>query len=233
MTPFEYVNVTKQYGSFTALNSLTLQGCSGECLVFLGPNGAGKSTAIRLLLGLISPTSGTITIFDREPSSNASRARVGYLPGEMGWPLGVKCGEWLTFLAELSGRPDPSYRLELLDQLNFPQDRLTSYTGTLSQGMKRKLGLVATLEHRPDLIILDEPSDGLDPIQQRSLLNLLKLRSNNTTLLLSTHDLREAYELADRIAVFNNGELAGILKRSDYSSTTEIEEIFFEMVAMK
>jgi ABC-2 type transport system ATP-binding protein len=229
-TPASFQNVTKRYGNFLALSDLTFSIEQGECIVLLGPNGAGKTTAIRMLLGLLTPTSGNVSLFGNPPSDPEARKRVGYLPGEMGWPLGVKCGEWIQFLADLSGSPQPNFRRELLDRLAFPQSRLNSYMGSLSQGMKRKLGLVAALEPQPELLVLDEPGDGLDPLQQRALIDLLRDRRENISLLLSTHDLREAFELADRIAIFATGRLATILPRSDVSSINDLEHRFFAEV---
>ena len=230
MHPVVFNDCSKRFHAVSALQSLSLTVVEGECLVLLGPNGAGKTTALRLLMGLIRPTSGTVSVFGSPPTETAVHSRIGYLPGEMGWPLCVRCGEWLEFLANLSGRPDPAYRMQLLQRLAFPLDRLNSYIGALSQGMKRKLGLVSAMEHRPALIVLDEPGDGLDPVQQRSLIDLLLARPNDTTLVLSSHDLREVHILADRIAVFANGSLADVFAKSEVDSVDALEQRFFKLV---
>ncbi|MDK9699760.1 MAG: ABC transporter ATP-binding protein [bacterium] len=231
--PIRFSDATKKYGAVTALHGLHLTVERGECLVLLGQNGAGKSTALKMLMGLIEPSAGTVELFGENPANPAAREKVGYLPGELGWPLGVKCGEWLGFLADLSGKPDFTRRMLLLETLQFPISRLNSYIGTLSQGMKRKLGLVAAMEPRPELLVFDEPSDGLDPVQQRAVIDLLKRREPETTLLLSSHDLREAFELADRVAIFAQGKLVEQFAKPAVSSPDELEERFFAAVEVK
>lgn len=230
--PVQFQQVTKYYGDFCALSHISLEVCSGESMVFLGQNGAGKTTALRLLLGLIRPTEGIIKLFGQSPSKCIARNDVGYLPGEMGWPLGVRAGEWLSFLGKLTGKENPTYRFELLERLEFPMNRLKSYIGTLSQGMKRKIGIVAAMEASPKLLILDEPSNGLDPVQQRNLLELLKDRPQSMTLVLSSHNLREVIELSDRVSVFANGHLVSTLQ-NQFQSTEELESTYFEMIQPK
>lgn len=229
VVPVQFQNVTKCFGKVCAVQNLTFEVHTGECLVLLGQNGAGKTTTLRLLLGLIHPSQGEIFLFQQSPQNNKTRKKVGYLPGEMGWPLGITAGEWLKFLGEISGNPNPKRRFELLEQLEFPIDRLKSYIGTLSQGMKRKLGIVTAMEPEPELLILDEPSEGLDPVQQRNLLELLKKRPNSMSLLLSSHNLREVIELSNRIAIYCNGTIRAILP-NQFTTTDELETVFFQTI---
>ena len=203
--------LTKQYGELTALNNLNLQIQSGEILGFLGLNGAGKTTTIRLLLDLLRPTSGTAAIFgyDCFSDSLAVRTRIGYMPGELGLYLDLTGLEVLDFLAGLSRqRIDKHVRQELCDVLELPQRDLRRRLREYSTGMKRKLGIVQAFQTDPPLLILDEPTEGLDPLMQEAFYQMLgTIKRRGTTVFMSSHVLSEVERVCDRIAVLRKGEL--------------------------
>lgn len=203
--------LTKQYGALTALNQLNLEVLRGEVLGFLGLNGAGKTTAIRLLLDLLRPTSGQAFIFghDCHLEGRAARAQVGYLPGELGLYPDLTGLEALDFLAGLSPRPvDRTRRQELIDRLELSERDLRRKIRHYSTGMKRKLGVIQAFQADPPLLILDEPTEGLDPLMQESFYGLLtEAKRQGKTVFMSSHVLSEVERVCDRIALLRKGEL--------------------------
>lgn len=203
--------LTKRYGSLTALNDLNLDVMPGEVLGFLGLNGAGKTTAIRLLLDLLRPSSGQAFIFGRDCwlDGLAARAQVGYLPGELGLYPDLTGLEILNFLASLNARPvDQRRRHELTDRLELSDRDLRRKVRQYSTGMKRKLGVIQAFQADPPLLILDEPTEGLDPLMQESFYGLLAdVKRKGTTVFMSSHVLSEVERVCDRIALLRKGEL--------------------------
>lgn len=203
--------LTKRYGSLTALKNLNLAVQQGETLGFLGLNGAGKSTAIRLLLDLLRPTSGEVFIFGYNCWTQGleARARIGYLPGELGLYLDLTGLETLNFLAGLSRQPvDKHRRQELCDRLELPQRDLRRRMREYSAGMKRKLGIIQAFQTNPPLLILDEPTDGLDPLMQEAFYTLLAdVKRDGATVFMSSHVLSEVERVCDRIALLRKGEM--------------------------
>jgi ABC-2 type transport system ATP-binding protein len=203
--------LTKRYGSITALNELNLDVAQGEILGFLGLNGAGKTTAIRLLLDLLRPTSGSAFIFGHDCwlDGLAARARVGYLPGELGIYRDLTGLEVLEFLAGLKKQPVNKHRREeLIQRLELPQSDLHRKLRQYSTGMKRKLGIIQAFEGDPPLLILDEPTEGLDPLMQESFYALLAdSKQRGRTVFMSSHVLSEVERVCDRIALLRKGEL--------------------------
>ena len=187
--------LTKRYGPLTALNNLNLDVVQGEVFGFLGLNGAGKTTAIRLLLDLLRPTSGKAFIFGHDcwAEGLAARARVGYLPGELGLYPDLTGIEVLDFLAGFKHQPvDKRHRQELFDRLELPLSDLRRKWRQYSTGMKRKLGLIQAFQADPQLLILDEPTEGLDPLMQESFYGLLKdAKHAGKTVFMSSHVLSE------------------------------------------
>ena len=204
--------LTKRYGKLTAVNKLNLEADSGEILGFLGLNGAGKTTTIRILLDLLRPTDGTASIlgYDCQKQSLQARAVVGYLPGELGVYLDLTGLEVLNLLAQLGSRPlNKKYRHELQERFEFPDKDLRRKLREYSTGMKRKLGLLQSLESDPPLLILDEPTEGLDPVTQESFYELLSdLKSRGRTVFMSSHVLSEVARVCDRVALLRAGQLA-------------------------
>jgi ABC-2 type transport system ATP-binding protein len=203
--------LTKRYGKLAALSDLNLEVAQGEILGFLGLNGAGKTTAIRLLLDLLRPTSGRAFIFGHDcwEEGLAARAQIGYLPSELGLYPDLTGLEILDFVAGLNRRPvDQRQRQELFDRLELPQSDLRRRVREYSTGMKRKLGLIQALQTEPPLLILDEPTEGLDPLMQESFYKLLAdLKRKGTTIFMSSHVLSEVERVCDRIALLRKGEL--------------------------
>ena len=203
--------LTKQYGQLTALNNLSLDVLQGEVLGFLGLNGSGKTTAIRLLLDLLRPSRGQAFIFGHDCwlDSLAARAHAGYLPGEMGIYSDLTGLDVLDFLAGLQRQPvDQKRRQQLMKQLELPERDLRRKLRQYSTGMKRKLGLIQAFEGDPALLILDEPTEGLDPLMQESFFSLVQqAKQKGKTVFMSSHVLSEVERVCDRIALLRKGEL--------------------------
>ncbi len=203
--------ITKQYGSQKAVNNLTLDVAEGETLGFLGLNGAGKTTTIRILLDLLRPTSGTASIFGHDCQTDGLRARskIGYLPGEMGIFSDLTGHAVLDLLAGLNTTPvDRRLRRELQERLQLPDPDLRRKLREFSTGMKRKLGLIQAFEGDPPLLILDEPTEGLDPLMQEAFYSLLAdVKRRGRTVFMSSHVMSEVDRVCDRIALLRKGEL--------------------------
>lgn len=205
-------NLTHRYGKLTAIQDVNLTIYEGEIFGFLGPNGAGKTTTIRTLLDFIRPSAGSASIFglDSVRDSVAIRARIGYLPSELAlldnW-TGIQYIRWLEdvrgatngFVAEAE---------RLAGRLDFDLGR--SLKG-LSTGMKRKMGLIVALAHKPELLILDEPSTGLDPLMQQVLHELMRAtRAEGRSIFLSSHNLPEVEAICDRVGIIREGRLEAV-----------------------
>ncbi|MCC6616949.1 MAG: ABC transporter ATP-binding protein [Anaerolineae bacterium] len=210
----EINGLTKTYagrkGGHKALDSLTLNAYQGEILGYLGPNGAGKTTTIRLLLDLIRPTSGSARMFglDVNHDSVAIRKRIGYLPAELALWENQTSLEIIRYFGRARGGVDMRYVRELAERLEFD---LTKKIRQYSTGNKRKIGLILALMHKPDLLILDEPSSGLDPLMQQLFIQLLReARDNGQTIFLSSHMLSEVQAVCDRVAILRDGRLQTI-----------------------
>ena len=192
-----------------ALESLDLSVSEGEIFGFLGPNGAGKSTAIRLLLGFLHPTAGTGELLglDIVRDTVAIRRRVGYLPGGIALYDSMTGERLLDYLADLSGRP-PLRRAEWCDRLELSPRTLRRLVRDYSRGMRQKVGIVQALQHNPELAILDEPTEGLDPLMQRAFYEILDtLKAEGCTIFFSSHVLSEVVRVCDRVAIIRRGKL--------------------------
>jgi ABC-2 type transport system ATP-binding protein len=204
-------HVGKRYGRLTAVRDVTLDVRPGEIFGFLGLNGAGKTTTIRILLDLVRPSSGRAEIFgdDCQTRSRAVRARVGYLPGEPGFYGDMTGAATLDLLGRLGGAPiDAAWRQALLDRLEFPTADLRRRLREYSTGMKRKLGIVSAFQTDPPLLILDEPTEGLDPLMQEAFYDLVaEGRRRGRTVFMSSHVLPEVERVCDRIGLLRGGEL--------------------------
>ena len=201
--------LTKRYGAICALDALDIEVREGEIFGFLGPNGAGKSTAIRLLLGYIHPTAGRAEVLgcDIITESVAIRRRIGYLPGGIALYDTLTGLEQLDFLARLNGRA-PVRRAELCEQLELSVKTLNRLVRDYSRGMRQKIGIVQALQHDPELAVLDEPSEGLDPLMQRAFYTILeRLKRQGRTVFFSSHVLSEVERVCDRVAIIRSGRL--------------------------
>ncbi len=202
-----------------ALDSLTLSIQPGEIFGYLGPNGAGKTTTIRLLLDLIRPTAGHASILgmDVRQHSVALHKRIGFLPGELSLWENLTARQVIHYVGSLRGGPDMKYVTNLAERLEFdPGKKVRSY----SSGNKRKLGLILALMSRPELLILDEPTNGLDPLMQQIFLQLMReAREDGCTVFLSSHVLNEVQEICDRVGILRSGQLKEVKTVSDMMHT--------------
>jgi ABC-2 type transport system ATP-binding protein len=203
--------LTKRYGKLIAVNHLDLEVPSGEVFGFLGLNGAGKTTTIRILLDLLRPTSGHAAVFGHDCQSDSLKARsaVGYLPGEMGVYSDLTGHEMLLLLERVGGgRVTREHRRSLTDRFELSERDLSKTLREYSTGMKRKLGLIQAFQADPPLLILDEPTEGLDPLMQESFYELLAdARRRGRTVFMSSHVLPEVERVCDHIAVLRKGEV--------------------------
>ena len=201
------VGLTKDYGDGHGLYDLDLEVRRGEILGFLGPNGAGKSTTMRLLLDLIFPTAGSARVLglDTHAGSLEIRRRVGFLPGDFELYPKLTGAAMLDYLAALRGRAARRVRDELVERFDAQLDRPIH---ELSTGNRQKIGLIQAFMHEPELLILDEPIAGLDPLVQQSFHQLLgEARAEGRTVFLSSHTLSEVERVADRVAILRRGRL--------------------------
>jgi ABC-2 type transport system ATP-binding protein len=199
--------LTKDYGARRAISNLTFEANQGEIVGFLGPNGAGKTTTMRILTGYMPPTDGKATVagFDIIDESLEVRKRVGYLPETVPLYSDMTAYEYLKFMADLRQLPDSAERAEeALDMVGL-ESRGDSYISTLSKGMRQRVGLAQALIHHPEVLILDEPTIGLDPGQVVEVRNLIREMGKQRTVLLSTHILSEAQQICDRVLIINKG----------------------------
>lgn len=201
--------LTKDYGVRRAIDNLTFDAEQGEIVGFLGPNGAGKTTTMRILTGYMPPTEGSAIVagYDVVEESMEVRRRVGYLPETVPIYEDMTALEYLKFMADLRHIPDPEERAyETLESVNL-EDRADSYIGSFSKGMRQRVGLAQALIHRPEVLILDEPTIGLDPAQVVEIRNVIREIGRDRTVLLSTHILSEAQQLCDRVLIINKGKI--------------------------
>ncbi len=200
-------NLTKFYGKTHGVLDLNLEVQQGEIFGFLGPNGAGKTTTIRTLLDFIRPTRGSATIFglDTRRNSLQIRRRIGYVLGELALYDNMTGADFLRYFGHLRGGVDWTSVQELAERL---KSDLSQSIRSLSRGNRQKIGLIQAFMHRPDLLIFDEPSSGLDPLMQQELYRLLgEVRGEGRTVFLSSHNLPEVERVCDRVGIIRNGRL--------------------------
>ena len=233
MNVIETKGLTKYYGKTPAIVDLDMTVQEGEIFGFIGPNGAGKSTTIRTLLGLIYPTRGSATIFGKDIIRYSSEIKrdIGYLPSEVFYYDDMKAGELLEYSASFY-KKDPATinkRIKYLsDLLNLD---LSKKVDDLSYGNKKKVGIIQGLLHEPKLIILDEPTGGLDPLMQQKFFDLLKEENKKgVTILFSSHILSEVQRLCDRVAIIKEGriirteKISSLMENSTKRFTLELAE---------
>ncbi|MEN8234478.1 MAG: ABC transporter ATP-binding protein [Actinomycetota bacterium] len=202
--------LTKHYGDVHALVDLDLDIRSGEIFGFLGPNGAGKTTMIRTILDEIRPTAGTASILgmDSHKQSVEIRRHIGYVPGDLAMYPNLTGRDTLTYFANLRGGVDWSYVDELAER--FDAD-LSKKVGDLSSGNRQKIGIIQAFMNRPETLIMDEPSNGLDPLMQREFQSLMRgVAANGSTIFLSSHTLSEVQRVADRVGIIRHGHLIAL-----------------------
>ena len=233
--------LTKHYGAIEALVDLDLEVARGEVFGFLGPNGAGKTTTIRSLLNYITPTAGSASVLgmDAVRDSVELRRHLGYMPAEYSMYDKLTGGQFLQYFANLRGGVDASYVASLAERFDADLDRKIS---DLSTGNKQKIGLIQAFMNQPQLLILDEPSTGLDPLMQQELQALIReVQDDGSTVFLSSHTLSEVERVADRVGILRHGHLVVVervdelkrkaIRRLDIEFETDVTEDDFAGVA--
>lgn len=231
----EVENITKMYGTFKALDSVSLKVEKGSIFGLLGPNGAGKTTLIRIINHIVKPDAGSL-IFDGHPMTDADVLRIGYLPEERGLYKKMRVGEQAIYLAQLKGldKATAETRLhEWFERLEI-DDWWNRRVEELSKGMQQKVQFVVTVLHEPKLLIFDEPFSGFDPVNADILKReMLRLKDQGATIIFSTHNMPSAEELCDQIALINHSQvvLSGPLTEIQKAHNgAHLDQIFIETV---
>ena len=205
----EIINVSKNYGKIEAVKNLSFKLDRGEVYGLIGPNGAGKSTTIRMIMNILKPDSGEI-LFDGKPINESDKDRIGYMPEERGLYKKVAVDELLTFLSELKGCPqaESSKRMDdLLSRFGLLEWK-KNMTDDLSKGMSQKIQFISTILHDPDIIILDEPFSGLDPVSADQMSRMIaELRDAGKTIIFSTHIMIHAEQICSKICILKEGSV--------------------------
>ena len=208
MNALEVENISKSFGDFYAVKNLTFSISEGTIYGLLGPNGAGKTTTIRMVMNIIIPDEGSIKVLDRKMDEEM-KERIGYLPEDRGFYPKMKVGELLLFLAELKGMAKLDARKKInswlarLDLADWKDKKVEE----LSRGMQQKLQFIATVIHQPELIILDEPFSGLDPVNTKLLKDImLEMKAEGRTVIFSTHRMEQVEMICDNICLINKAE---------------------------
>ena len=223
----ETAGLTKRFGEFTAVDDLALGVRTGEIFGFLGPNGSGKSTTIRMLLDQLRPTSGSARVLGRDSRADSVdiRRRIGYLPGDLALYPKMTGRATIDYFARLRGGVDAAYVDELTERLRAD---LSKKVGEYSTGNRQKIGLIQAFMHRPELLILDEPNAGLDPLVQQTFQELLRgVRAEGRTVFLSSHTLSEVERVADRVGIIKHGRLV-VVERVETLKHKAINRLDFE-----
>jgi ABC-2 type transport system ATP-binding protein len=227
----EISNLIKKFGDVTAVNNVNLRVCKGQVFGFLGPNGAGKTTTIGMILGLIHPSNGRIELFGEliSPSQTRPLQKVGALVGHPSLIPYLSGRENLRLVAKLSAETSGEQIDEVLELVSMTEAANRTVKG-YSTGMKQRIGLASALMHKPDLVILDEPTNGLDPAGMREIRQIiLNLAQNGTTVFLSSHLLHEVEQVCDEIAVLNKGQIVAqgsVAELLSQSEETDLESLF-------
>ncbi len=207
MPTVEISHISKSFGSLKAVDDVSFEVNKGEIFGLLGPNGAGKTTAIRILLDIFKPDQGSVSILGG-PMTEAKKDRIGYMPEERGMYQDITLERCLVYLASLKGMPAEQAHGKIttyLDRFDLSSSR-DKKVKELSKGMQQKAQLITTLIHEPELLIVDEPFSGLDPINTQMVKDLLREeRDKGATILMSTHQMHQVEELCDRIVLIDNG----------------------------
>ncbi len=223
-------NVTKLYGRVAAVRGVSLEVRSGEVLGLLGPNGSGKTTLLRMLTGYLSPSAGRLTVagHDTVRDAMAARRRIGYVPESVPLYSHMRVGEFLTFMARLRGVPrgaEPGAIARVAERLSLAEV-MAAPIRTLSRGYRQRVALAQALVHEPDVVILDEPTNGLDPRQIIETRKLIQALAGERTVLISSHILGEIEKVAHRVAILLRGTLLTVRAVAE---TPDLEALFLSL----
>lgn len=229
----ELHELTKKYGKFTAVDHINLAVQKGEIFGILGPNGAGKSTTILMMLGLTEPTSGSVEICGINSTTHPIevKRKIGYLPEDVGFYDDMTGLENLIYTARLNGIPDKEARekaMELMKRTGL-EDQLKKKAGKYSRGMRQRLGLADVLIKNPEIIILDEPTSGIDPAGVQEFIELIRWLSKEKglTVLFSSHHLDQVQKVCDRVGLFSNGKILALIDMTELKDKKqELSDIY-------
>lgn len=230
----EVKKLTKAFGNFNAVKDVSFAVQKGEIFGFLGPNGAGKSTTIRIILNILKPTNGAVVLFgDATLAAHAAHKKIGYLSGDMVLDSDLTGEQYLGLVNSLYGGGHEKRTKELATLL---QANLTKNIGSYSRGNRQKIGLIAALLHEPELLILDEPSSGFDPLIQETFMQLVReYRDRGGTVFMSSHILSEVQQLCDKVAFIKDGKIITIsaLEEIQATATKHIHVVWADEAAAK
>jgi len=231
----EVANLSKRYGDIAAIRDVSFTAADGEILGFLGPNGAGKTTTMRIITGFMPATSGTVRVdgFDVFEQSTEVRRRIGYLPENPPLYSDMSVAAYLRFVAKLKGLSRGADIADALDRvletcgLTAVRERLL---GHLSKGFRQRVGLAQALIHDPPVLVLDEPTIGLDPRQTIEIRGLIKTLGGKRTIVLSTHILPEVSQVCDKVVIINDGRIVVEDQLANLTRGRSLEEVFIAAI---
>ena len=230
----EVKDLTKVYGSFVAVNGISFRAESGQILGFLGPNGAGKTTTMRIITGFMPATAGTVVINGLDIFTNSLEARrlIGYLPENPPLYLDMRVEAYLNFVAKLRGvaRAQVASATDHVIQTCGLTEMAHRICGQLSKGYRQRVGLAQALIHDPSVLVLDEPTIGLDPRQIHEIRELIRGLAAKRTIVLSTHILPEVAQICDRVVIINDGTIALEEQLSELPAGTSLEDVFLTAI---
>lgn len=233
----EVNNLVKEYGEHTAVRGISFTVQKGEILGFLGPNGAGKTTTMRILTGALSPTSGSVKLsgFDIQEQPIEVKRRIGYLPETPPLYMDFSVESYLKFVAQIKDVPEKliDERLQWSMQKCGLLEVRKRLIGNLSKGFRQRVGLAQAIINKPDVLILDEPTVGLDPKQIKEIRSMIQELSEEHTIILSTHILPEVMMICDRATIINRGRIVKEGTISDLTKEQSLEELFIELISQE